>query len=72
MMNHNHKMVFLLTALLCASLLGIWIFRKLALRYQLIDHPNQRSSHEIPTPRGAGLVFMLLWLLYLPWFHSSG
>ncbi len=72
MMNHNHKMIFLFIALLCASILGTWIFRKLALRYQLMDRPNQRSSHEIPTPRGAGLVFMLLWLLLLAFVNHLG
>ena len=33
----------------------------------ILDHPNQRSSHEAPTPRGAGLavigVVLLTWCL---------
>jgi UDP-N-acetylmuramyl pentapeptide phosphotransferase/UDP-N-acetylglucosamine-1-phosphate transferase len=35
------------------------------LRRKLVDHPNERSSHVVPTPRGAGLVLIpivaLLW-----------
>ncbi len=30
------------------------------LRFRLLDHPNARSSHLQPTPRGGGLVFVLL------------
>ena len=36
----------------------------LAIRYlvnkkELLDHPNERSSHTIPTPKGGGLAIML-------------
>jgi UDP-N-acetylmuramyl pentapeptide phosphotransferase/UDP-N-acetylglucosamine-1-phosphate transferase len=36
--------------------LGIDLFRRLSLKKQWLDVPNQRSSHKEPTPRGAGLV----------------
>lgn len=37
------------------------------LRRRLLDQPNARSSHHIPTPRGGGLVFVLVGsLLSLP------
>ena len=29
----------------------------------LIDFPNKRSSHQIPTPRGAGIIFILTFLV---------
>lgn len=32
--------------------------RALALRRDLIDQPNERSSHTVPTPRGGGLAFV--------------
>ena len=35
---------------------------------QMLDHPNDRSSHEIPTPRGGGLGFSLLFSLFLIWY----
>ena len=35
-----------------------WV-RSLALRKNIIDVPNSRSSHKTPTPRGGGLAFVL-------------
>ena len=32
-------------------------------RSRLLDHPNARSSHTLPTPRGGGVVFVMLTLL---------
>ena len=41
--------------------------RRLLLKADLLDRPNQRSSHHVPTPRGAGLVVLpacvLAWLV---------
>ena len=50
--------VFLLLTLL--SYLGVWIIRRYAERRQIIDHPNERSSHSMPTPRGGGLAIVLI------------
>ena len=36
-----------------------WGVRWLALRHDLVDHPVERSSHTIPTPRGGGLAIVL-------------
>ena len=33
---------------------GVWATRAWALRFRLLDHPNERSSHSIPVPRGGG------------------
>ncbi|MFM8453745.1 MAG: MraY family glycosyltransferase [Gammaproteobacteria bacterium] len=41
-------------------------FIRWAPRFKLIDVPNHRSSHHIPTPRGAGIHFSLPWLVLLP------
>ena len=32
-------------------------------RLSMMDLPNHRSSHQIPTPRGGGIAFVLLWFL---------
>jgi Fuc2NAc and GlcNAc transferase len=32
--------------------------RRYALQRDLLDHPNARSSHEVPTPRGGGLAIV--------------
>ena len=42
------------------------LFRSYALKKQLLDLPNHRSSHTVPTPRGGGVVFVVLFLLTLP------
>ncbi len=34
---------------------------------RLVDIPNERSSHNSPTPRGAGLVFTTIFLLLFGW-----
>ena len=50
------------------------IYFKIAIRFQIIDKPNERSSHHSPTIRGAGIIFLftvLIWFLVeqtMPWF----
>ena len=39
------------------------LMRAWALRANLLDVPNDRSSHSIPTPRGGGVAFVLCFLL---------
>src|SRR6478735_64314 len=49
-----------------ASAIGLGLFRKWSHRRELFDVPNERSSHSTPTPRGGGLVIVLVCLsLYL-------
>ncbi|MGL6091547.1 MAG: MraY family glycosyltransferase [Pseudomonas paracarnis] len=46
--------------------------RRYALARSIIDVPNERSSHSIPTPRGGGVAIVLAFLLTLPflgWFQ---
>lgn len=42
---------------------------KLAARYNIIDKPNERSSHEHPIIRGGGVLFLFGVLI---WFVQSG
>ena len=44
-----------LVALAVASIL-LSLLRVLLSRRNMLDHPNERSSHSIPTPRGAGVA----------------
>lgn len=39
-----------------------WAIRRYALAYSLLDIPNERSSHEVPTPRGGGAAIALVFL----------
>jgi len=43
------------------------------LKLSLLDHPNKRSSHHQPTPRGGGVVFVLVASVasVLAWLVSS-
>jgi len=41
----------------------VLIIRHYALKHAVMDIPNERSSHETPTPRGGGLaIFGLCWI----------
>jgi Fuc2NAc and GlcNAc transferase len=42
-----------------------WILRHYALSKSLMDIPNARSSHSVPTPRGGGVAIVLTFLLAL-------
>jgi Fuc2NAc and GlcNAc transferase len=48
---------FALAAVVAAALVGL--ARWDAVRRGLIDHPQERSSHAVPTPRGGGLGLLL-------------
>ena len=41
-----------------ASTMGVWRFLGWSLRREILDVPNERSSHVVPTPRGAGIVIV--------------
>lgn len=56
-------LIFLAFLVFAAVALGIWPLRCFLIRYAILDHPNTRSSHAIPTPKGAGLVLVPLVLL---------
>ena len=55
----------LIAAFLCA-VLGTGLLRRYALARSLLDLPNARSSHTVPTARGGGLAIVLTMLLALP------
>jgi UDP-GlcNAc:undecaprenyl-phosphate GlcNAc-1-phosphate transferase len=39
---------------------GVYWIRQWTLRRHIMDHPNERSSHSVPTPRGGGLGIVVL------------
>jgi len=47
----------LLTSL---SYLLVYLIRRYAEQRQILDHPNERSSHITPTPRGGGFAIVIL------------
>lgn len=44
------------------SLLLTGLFRSYAIKMLLLDIPNQRSSHTMPTPRGGGMAIIVTFL----------
>jgi UDP-GlcNAc:undecaprenyl-phosphate GlcNAc-1-phosphate transferase len=47
-------------------------YLKIAPQYNIIDNPNQRSSHTNPTIRGAGIVFPVLYAMFVLMFGHPG
>ncbi len=46
--------------------------RRYALAHSLMDIPNSRSSHRVPTPRGGGGAIVVSFLLALLWLAVAG
>lgn len=66
-------------ACLIASYFGVAAVRAWSRRKDLLDIPNERSSHTEPTPRGGGiaivgvsLAFYLAASYFMPWMFSWG
>lgn len=59
------------TVCVSAGLTGV--YREYASRVSLLDHPNARSSHHIPTPRGGGVAVVVTFLgcAFLLWKCDS-
>lgn len=54
------------------SYIFVGLFRSYAIKKNLLDHPNQRSSHSSPIPRGCGIMFPILWSLGLLFLYFIG
>jgi Fuc2NAc and GlcNAc transferase len=66
-------MLWTLLGAACASLTLTWVLRRYALeRRSLIDVPNERSSHQNPTPRGGGVAVAFSFLGLLPVLWIAG
>jgi UDP-N-acetylmuramyl pentapeptide phosphotransferase/UDP-N-acetylglucosamine-1-phosphate transferase len=55
--------MFLIPALIFLSFILTYIIRQIAIRHKVLDIPNERSSHSIPTPRGGGLAIVISWYM---------
>jgi UDP-N-acetylmuramyl pentapeptide phosphotransferase/UDP-N-acetylglucosamine-1-phosphate transferase len=59
-----------------ASALATWLLIKLLRRQAILDLPNERSNHAIPTPRGGGLavvpIVLVVWTVVAgPTLHDG-
>src|ERR1044072_883713 len=55
------SIIFILLIIL--SYFGVYLIRRYAEKREWLDHPNERSSHEVPTPRGGGWAIVIPVLL---------
>ncbi|PPC89893.1 MAG: glycosyl transferase [Methylobacter sp.] len=49
---------------------GVYLIRCYALKH-LLDIPNQRSSHNLPTPRGGGLAIVVVFFVAVFWGYVN-
>lgn len=47
------------------------IYFRIARKFNIIDHPNNRSSHIKPTLQGGGVIFWFAAVLFLPIYFTS-
>lgn len=59
------SMLASLLGLLISSGFLVSVYTSYAADRGLMDIPNARSAHQIITPRGAGIVFIGIWLLFV-------
>jgi Fuc2NAc and GlcNAc transferase len=61
---------FLLPVVTAFSIGLTGVLRRYALARSIIDIPNARSSHSVPTPRGGGVAIVVCFVLALPMFRT--
>jgi Fuc2NAc and GlcNAc transferase len=54
---------------LSLGMLGAWFISRYAYRFGLLDIPNDRSSHNLPTPRGGGIGILASFIVSSLWFN---
>lgn len=60
---YNRAMIWMVPAAAAVTLLSAlltWVALRYLQRRAILDHPNERSSHSIPTPRGGGIAVVCL------------
>jgi Fuc2NAc and GlcNAc transferase len=59
----KHRIILLFFG--CAGLgaTGAWLIAGMPFRERLLDNPNERSSHTVPTPRGAGVGLLVAFVM---------
>lgn len=55
-------MTWIFLAVLIPSMISLWgteVVRRYAIKTSMVDIPNHRSSHTVPTPRGGGVAIVI-------------
>lgn len=53
------------------SYFGVSYFLRIAWKYQILDKPNERSSHSTPVPLGGGLAIVVIVLATSAWVANE-
>ena len=61
-MRINLSLILLVAGISFLNYYGIELYRRWSLKKSILDIPNERSSHRNPTPRGGGLIIVLICL----------
>ena len=59
------KVQLILVVCFFLSFIFTYVLRRYALAKNILDFPNQRSSHQLPTPRGGGVAFVLVYCAFV-------
>jgi Fuc2NAc and GlcNAc transferase len=65
-------MIYFFVSLFLLSFVLTAYVRRYALAKNIVDVPNHRSSHGLPTPRGGGLAFIAVFFVSLPCLYYAG
>ncbi len=65
-------MLVIIAALGFLSYLLTYLIRNFALRNKMVDIPNERSLHVIPTPKGGGIAIVLTWYVGITLLYFYG
>jgi Fuc2NAc and GlcNAc transferase len=64
---------YLIIPIVVCSGLGVFLYKKIAIQKEIISNLNYRTLHEVPTPRGGGIVFSLLFsfTIFVLWYGDE-
>ena len=64
---------YLIVPVIACRWIGVFLYKKYAIFTGIISTPNYRTLHELPIPRGGGIVFSILSILTIlfVWWTSQ-
>ena len=62
----------LITVAFAFSVVGVWWWKKIALRFNIVSIPNTRTLHTGAIPVGGGIVIAVAWLLCITVLYLNG
>jgi len=58
--------------LMIISFILTLVVKNISQKKKILDHPNERSSHTTPTPKGGGLAIVIVWFTGISVLFSMG